>query len=80
MPVRVIARDNFPLLAVASWSSRAEAHETITEACRKEALKSATSRLMSVLGAAANCNEPQSAPLTRPVSRDLIAEFSGRRR
>ena len=59
MTVRVIAKDAFPLFAVAPWVSRAEAHETMTTACRREANASGLSRFDRLLGAVANGNERQ---------------------
>ena len=53
MIVRVIAKDAFPPFAVAPWVSRAEAQETITPACRREANASGRSRFDRLLGATA---------------------------
>jgi hypothetical protein len=83
MAVRILAKDSFPLFAVASWASRAEAHETITAACEREARRSGFSLLLRELGTAANGNErrlPQ-ASLPSPLSRgrNLVTEFSRRR-
>ena len=58
MPVKVIAKDDFQLPAVASWVVRGEAHETITAACHREAVKSRLSRMIKTIRAPANCNVP----------------------
>lgn len=83
MAVRVIAKDGFPLFAVAPWASRAEAHETITAACRKEAMASGLARLERLPGAAANSNERQAPRLSLPAPLlgrgHLVTEFSRRR-
>lgn len=54
----LIAKDNFPRVAAAPWLLRAEAHETITEACHSEAVRSRLSRLIAAIGQAANSNAP----------------------
>ena len=84
MTVRLIAKVNFPHFAVASWASRAEAHETVTAACqREEATASGLFRLVRVLGLAANGNERHlsHALVPSPLSgqRHLVTEFSRRR-
>ena len=56
MPVKVIAKDDFQLPAVASCVVRGEAHETITAACHREAVKSRLSRIVKTIGSPANCN------------------------
>ena len=57
MAVRLIAKDSFPHFAVASWASRAEAHETVTAACQREATASGLFRLIRVLGVPTNGNK-----------------------
>jgi hypothetical protein len=57
MTLRVIARDDFPVLTVAFWAMRAEAHETIMPACRIEAAKSGLFRLRTIADSAVNANE-----------------------
>jgi hypothetical protein len=61
MALTLIVKDGFPLLFVAHWASRAEAHETITTACRSEAMKSGLSRLESATALPANHNERSTA-------------------
>jgi hypothetical protein len=80
MAVRVIAKDGFPFFAVAPWVSRAEAHETITAACRREVMASGLARLERLLGTTANSNERQ-ASLPAPLlgRGHLVTEFSRRR-
>jgi hypothetical protein len=51
MAVRFIAKDGFP-----SSLSRAEAHETISPACQREAMTTALSRLGRALGTATSVN------------------------
>jgi hypothetical protein len=58
MHVNLIAKDGFPHLAAATWLMRQEAHETITEACHGEAVKSRFARLIAALGRPANANMP----------------------
>jgi hypothetical protein len=83
MAVRLIAKDNFPHFAVASWASRAEAHETVTAVCQREATASGLFRLVRVLGVPANGNERHlaRASVSFPLSgrRHLVTEFSRRR-
>jgi hypothetical protein len=83
MAVRLIAKDSFPHFAVASWASRAEAHEAVTGACQREATASGLFRLVRVLGVPANGNERRlgQALLPSPLSgrRHLVTEFSRRR-
>ena len=67
MIVRVIAKDAFPPFAVAPWVSRAEAQETITPACQREANASGRSRFDRLLGATANGNERQAQRLSLPA-------------
>src|SRR6185369_15311446 len=82
MAVRLIAKDNFPHFAVASWASRAEAHETVT-ACQREATANGLFRLVRVLGVPANGNERHlaHASVPSPLSgrRHSVTEFSRRR-
>lgn len=54
MTLSVLAKDDFPNLLVAPWAVRAEAHETITATCQREAVKSRVSRLETALGLPAN--------------------------
>jgi hypothetical protein len=56
MSTKLIAKDGFPLPAVAPWMVRGEAHETITAACHSEAVKSRLARLISAIGQPANAN------------------------
>jgi hypothetical protein len=56
MSIKLIAKDGFPLPAVAPWMVRGEAHETITAACHSEAVKSRFVRLISAIGQPANSN------------------------
>jgi len=83
MAVRLIAKDNFPHFAVASWASRAEAHETVTAACQREATANGLFRLVRVLGVPANGNERHlaHASVPSPLSgrRHFVTEFSRRR-
>ena len=82
MAVRLIAKDNFLHFAIASWASRAEAHETVTAACQREATASGLFRLVRVLVDPANGNERQArASVSSPLSgrRHLVTEFSRRR-
>jgi hypothetical protein len=70
MPVKVFAKDDFQLPAVASWVVRGEAHETITAACHREAVKSRLSRMIRTIGSPANCNMPCRS---RPLGYEFIA-------
>ncbi len=56
MSTKLIAKDGFQLSAVAPWMMRGEAHETITDACHKEAVKSGLALLISAIGQPANSN------------------------
>jgi hypothetical protein len=38
MALVLLSKDEFPLLVVANWASKAEAHETLTVACCRERL------------------------------------------
>src|SRR4026207_2580925 len=83
MAVRLIAKDNFPHFAVASWASRPEAPEPVPAACQLEATASGLFRFVRVFGVPANGNERHlaRASVSSPLSgrRHLVTEFSRRR-
>jgi hypothetical protein len=58
MSIKLIAKDDFPRPAAAPWLIRQEAHETITAACHREAVRARLSRLIATLGQPANSNAP----------------------
>jgi hypothetical protein len=58
MVLGLLAKDDFPLLFVARWAFQAELHETITPACRREAIKTGLAGLESAIGLPTNSNEP----------------------